>query len=97
MLDSKGNVTYRPNAQLARAIDVMFVLHADHELNCSTAAMRHLASSGVDVFSASVGDRCACFAPRCLSSSAGDRRACVATLFCSQARGDFVACTKPGG
>ena len=35
---------------LADAMDTLFVLHADHELNCSTAAMRHLTSSGADVF-----------------------------------------------
>merc|ERR1712048_705426 len=42
----------------AKALDVLFILHADHELNCSTSAMRHLTSSGVDVYtsiSASVG------------------------------------------
>lgn len=36
-------------AVFAEALDVLFVLHADHELNCSTAAMRHLASAGSDV------------------------------------------------
>lgn len=30
----------------------MFILHAEHEMNCSTAAARHLASSGVDVYTA---------------------------------------------
>ena len=38
----------------AKALDVMFLLHAEHEMNCSTAASRHLASSGVDVYSAVV-------------------------------------------
>ena len=37
------------------AEDVMFLLHAEHEMNCSTAAARHLASSGVDVWSAVAG------------------------------------------
>merc|ERR1712038_1349426 len=53
-----------PNKKLAKALDVLFILHADHELNCSTSAMRHLASSGVDVYtaiSASVG---ALYGPR---------------------------------
>jgi citrate synthase len=36
-------------AVFAEALDVLFVLHADHELNCSTAAMRHLTSAGSDV------------------------------------------------
>jgi hypothetical protein len=31
---------------LVRALEVLFLLHAEHELNCSTSAARHLASSG---------------------------------------------------
>lgn len=45
----------RPNPRLARAMDIMFTLHAEHEMNCSTAAARHLASSGVDVYTAIAG------------------------------------------
>ena len=41
---------HTPHPRLARALDVMFILHAEHEMNCSTAAARHLASSGVDVY-----------------------------------------------
>lgn len=41
-----------------RALDIMFILHAEHELNCSTAAARHLASSGVDVYTAMSGTPC---------------------------------------
>lgn len=37
---------------LIDALDTLLILHADHEQNCSTAAVRHLTSSGVDVFSA---------------------------------------------
>lgn len=36
-------------------MDIMFTLHAEHEMNCSTAAARHLASSGVDVYTAIAG------------------------------------------
>merc|ERR1719220_1428050 len=64
MLDKMGNANYQPNPELAKALDVLFILHADHELNCSTSAMRHLTSSGVDVYtsiSASVG---ALYGPR---------------------------------
>ena len=46
----------RPNPRLARAVDIMFILHAEHEMNCSTAAARHLASSGVDVYTAIGGE-----------------------------------------
>ncbi|KAJ8501029.1 hypothetical protein OPV22_011581 [Ensete ventricosum] len=38
-----------------RVLDILFILHAEHEMNCSTAAVRHLASSGVDVFSSLAG------------------------------------------
>jgi citrate synthase len=41
---------YRPNPILARALDVLFVLHADHEQNCSTNVMRSAASSQADPF-----------------------------------------------
>merc|ERR1719492_761137 len=64
MLDKLTNSNYYPNKRLAKALDVLFILHADHELNCSTSAMRHLTSSGVDVYtsvSASVG---ALYGPR---------------------------------
>ena len=49
--------SYRPHPRLARALDIMFTLHAEHEMNCSTAAARHLASSGVDVYTAIAGAR----------------------------------------
>ena len=51
-----GEFVFRPNPKLARAIDIMFILHAEHEMNCSTAAARHLASSGVDVYTAIGGE-----------------------------------------
>eukprot|EP00951_Prasinocladus_malaysianus_P018067 scaffold143461_cov46-Prasinocladus_malaysianus.AAC.1 len=55
MLDANGSPSYKPNPKLARCLDIMFILHAEHEMNCSTAAVRHLASSGVDVFVATAG------------------------------------------
>ena len=55
MLDAGLDPNHRPNPRLAKALDVMFLLHAEHEMNCSTAAARHLASSGVDVYSAVAG------------------------------------------
>ena len=77
MLDAGATRDYRPNPRLARAIDIMFTLHAEHEMNCSTAAARHLASSGVDVYTAVAGAiqasplwKPACVSPcRCSSSS----------------------------
>lgn len=50
MLDAGPRAEYKPSPALARALDVLFMLHAEHELNCSTSAARHLASSGVDVY-----------------------------------------------
>lgn len=44
-------------------MDVLFILHAEHELNCSTSAVRHLASSGVDVFSCMAGGTAALYGP----------------------------------
>ncbi|CAJ0760429.1 11256_t:CDS:10 [Entrophospora sp. SA101] len=55
MLDHLSEENYKPNPKLARALDVLFILHADHELNCSTAAMRHIGSSLVDPYSAISG------------------------------------------
>jgi len=39
-------------------------LHAEHELNCSTSAVRHLASSGVDVYSSIAGAAAALYGPK---------------------------------
>jgi citrate synthase len=63
MLDSMDDPSYRPNSTLVKALDTLFVLHADHELNCSTAAVRHLTSSGVDVFTAFSGAAGALYGP----------------------------------
>jgi len=45
-------VKYTPNKTLERALDVLFILHADHEQNCSTSAMRGVGSSHADPYSA---------------------------------------------
>lgn len=63
MLDSLGDRSYKPNPRLARVLDVLFILHAEHEMNCSTAAARHLASSGVDVYTALAGATGALYGP----------------------------------
>ncbi|CAI5964939.1 unnamed protein product [Closterium sp. NIES-65] len=63
MLDSMGDRSYRPHPRLARAVDILFILHAEHEMNCSTAAARHLASSGVDVYTALAGATGALYGP----------------------------------
>jgi len=64
MLDMLSNKNYRPHPELAKALDVLFIIHADHELNCSTSAMRHLASSGVDVYTCVSAATGALYGPR---------------------------------
>jgi citrate synthase len=36
---------YKPHPKIVRALEILFILHAEHELNCSTAAIRHMSSS----------------------------------------------------
>ena len=43
---------HKPNRVLQRALEILLILHADHEQNCSTSAVRAVGSSGVDPFSA---------------------------------------------
>lgn len=46
MMDAeKTDLNYKPHPKITRALDILFILHAEHELNCSTAAIRHMASS----------------------------------------------------
>ncbi|MBI5289294.1 MAG: citrate synthase [Chloroflexi bacterium] len=54
---------YKPDPVLERAIDVLFILHADHEQNCSTNAMRAVGSSRPDPFSATAAACAALYGP----------------------------------
>jgi citrate synthase len=54
---------YKPHPVLAKALDVLFILHADHEQNCSTSAMRGVGSSRVDPFSAAAAASAALYGP----------------------------------
>jgi citrate synthase len=54
---------YRPNNTLARALDVLFILHADHEQNCSANAMRCVGSSHSDPYSAVAAAAAALYGP----------------------------------
>ncbi len=54
---------YEGNPVFVRALEVLFILHADHEQNCSTSAVRAIGSSGVDPFSAVAGGIAALFGP----------------------------------
>jgi citrate synthase len=64
MMDKLNEKDYTPHPKLVKALDILFILHADHELNCSTASMRHLASSGVDVYSCIAGSASALYGPK---------------------------------
>jgi citrate synthase len=55
---------FEPNPVLARALDVLFILHADHEQNCSTTAMRVVGSSHADPYSACAAACAALYGPR---------------------------------
>lgn len=63
MLFKMTEVKYKPNPVLARALDVLFILHADHEQNCSANAMRSIGSSQTDPFSATAGAAAALYGP----------------------------------
>lgn len=63
MLLKMTEVKYTPNPVLERALDVLFILHADHEQNCSTSAMRSIGSSHVDPYSALAGAAAALYGP----------------------------------
>ena len=54
---------YEPNPVLERALDVLFILHADHEQNCSTNAIRAIGSSQVDPYSALAGAAAELYGP----------------------------------
>jgi citrate synthase len=63
MLFKMTEPRYRPHPVLERALDVLFILHADHEQNCSTSAMRNIGSSHVDPYSALAGAAAALYGP----------------------------------
>ncbi|NND81589.1 MAG: citrate synthase [Gammaproteobacteria bacterium] len=54
---------YQAHPVLERALDVLFILHADHEQNCSTSAMRNITSSKADPFVAVAGASAALYGP----------------------------------
>ena len=63
MLWRMAEPKYKPNAILERALDVLFILHADHEQNCSTNAMRSVGSSEADPYCTAAGATAALFGP----------------------------------
>src|SRR6202165_4845089 len=63
MLYRMSEVKYHPDPVLERALDLLFVLHADHEQNCSTNALRSVGSSHVDPYSAMAAATAALYGP----------------------------------
>jgi len=63
MMFKTTEMKYRPNPALERALEVLFILHADHEQNCSANAMRSIGSSHVDPYSALAGAAAALYGP----------------------------------
>ena len=63
MLFRIGGREYQPHPALARALDILFILHADHEQNCSTTAMRVIGSSRGDPYCAMAGAMAALYGP----------------------------------
>jgi len=55
---------YQPDPVLAQALEVLFILHADHEQNCGTLAMRTVGSSHADPYSAAAAAAAALYGPR---------------------------------
>ena len=64
MLHKTTELKYQPDPVLDQALDVLFILHADHEQNCSTSAMRGIGSSHPDPYSAMAGAAAALYGPR---------------------------------
>jgi citrate synthase len=63
MMFKMTELKYQPNPVLMRALDVLFILHADHEQNCSASTMRNVGSSHVDPYSALAAAAAALYGP----------------------------------
>jgi len=63
MMFKTTELKYEPNPVLERALTVLYILHADHEQNCSTNAMRSIGSAHTDPFSSLAGAAAALYGP----------------------------------
>ena len=63
MMFKMSEPKYEPHPALERALDVLFILHADHEQNCSTSTMRNIGSSKSDPYNATAGAAAALYGP----------------------------------
>ena len=63
MMAKMSESKYRPDPVLEKALDVLFILHADHEQNCSTSAMRAVGSSHADPYTSAAAAAAALYGP----------------------------------
>jgi len=95
MLFKMTEVKYRPHPVLERALDVLFILHADHEQNCSTSVMRGIGSAHTDPYSSLAGAAAALYGP--LHGGANEAVLRMLTEIGSVARvPEFIAGVKRG-
>src|SRR5881275_2874336 len=95
MLFKMTEIKYQPNPVLARALDVLFILHADHEQNCSTTTMRTIGSAHADPYSSLAGAAGALYGP--LHGGANEAGLRMLNEIGSVAKGpDFIKKVKSG-
>ena len=63
MMFSEPYQDYELKPEVVRALDLIFLLHADHEQNCSTSTVRMVASSQANLFACAAGGVCALWGP----------------------------------
>jgi citrate synthase len=95
MLFKMTEAKFEVNPILERALDILFILHADHEQNCGTNAMRAIGSSEVDPYSAMAGAAAALYGP--LHGGANEAVLTMLRQIGSKANvPDFIAKVKQG-
>ena len=95
MLFKMTEAKFEVNPILERALDILFILHADHEQNCGTNAMRAIGSSEVDPYSAMAGAAAALYGP--LHGGANEAVLTMLRHIGSKANvPDFIAKVKKG-
>ena len=95
MMRKTTELKYQPNSVLARALDVLFILHADHEQNCSTHTMRTVGSSHSDPYSAVAAAAAALYGP--LHGGANEQvLRMLNTIGSVEAIPDYIAKVKKG-
>ncbi len=96
MMFKMGEARYEAEPALVKALEVLFILHADHEQNCSANAMRAIGSSKVDPYSAIAGAAAALYGP--LHGGANEAvLKMLATIGDVKNVPDFVERVKSGG